>query len=450
MVGSHADVVISREENPEIKLVHLFTEAASELKLQYVEIVGYCTLNCLERQSPGMDELCKHLEYCSIQSRRAEMAEYVSEGASILLGVLERDFKDKFARQVSEIRTHIEINNIFIPLEVDEVYGYLQELNAHGVILILGNREGLNNEWVVLNISAFLSSVHKQLFSPNALNHICNRRALSNLGIIAESDLTNVLPQYDPQLLVQCLKHLQYCIEVDDSQILYSLLPLQSGSVGGSDTPPDKSVKLLFFPALLKQISSCTFESAQAFCKGWYMECSDYYSYLPPRFLHVLLLRLAFTFALPPPQSSRRKPVSAYSRRCKLFRNAIQWMTEDGVECVVEVTQQSRAVVVGVMNSEESKLEAACTLAIVVSKVLEARQEFCHSLQANVFLIDPEYLKSHPFSTVDEQGLFDLSEVRDAIQSQTQRMVISVGGGRSLSVEHLWTHTMWSEFIPLT
>ncbi len=115
------------------------------------------------------------------------------------------------------------------------------------------------------------------------------------------------------------------------------------------------------------------------------------------------------------------------------------------MECVVEVVKLNRGVIIGVMYNPDSEVEAGCLLASVVSKVLEARQEFCHSLAADVFLVDPDFLRSHPGSSVDEENLFDMSEVRDVLQSQSKRRVVSVGGGRTLSLGHLWTHTMWSK-----
>ena len=248
VVGSHADIVETAAiENPDERACLLFTEISSDcsFKCQYMEMVGYCALDCRKVQSTGIEKLYAFLKHCHLTSK-SENYSNISVGAVVLLGVLERDFKGRLACQVSQIRIHIECNEIFLPLEVDNVYSYLQELNSHGVILILGNREGLNEEWVVLNISEFLSTVHRKLFSPSSLAHVCRHK--SKLGIVAESDLRNIFPECDPQLLAQCLKHLQYCIEVDDDQVLHSITSTAHDT--GVAPAQDPKPKLLFFPAL--------------------------------------------------------------------------------------------------------------------------------------------------------------------------------------------------------
>ena len=448
VVGSHTDVVESMEGNAEDRACFLFMERSSSCcgHLAYIETVGYCTLDCRESQSAGIRKLYGLLKHIHLRSK-SEQSGDVSVGASILLGVLERYFKGQIACQVSKIRTHIEFNEVFLPLEVHNVYSYLQELNAHGVILILGNREGLNEEWVVLDISKFLSTVHKKLLSPSALSRICTRR-ITNLGIIAESDLGNILSDYDAQLLKQCLKHLHYCIEVDDSEVLQKMFEFSP--------PMDSNPKFLFFPALLRALESredLTWGSIQesCSCKGWYMKCCKDYDYFSARFLHVLLLRLALDFALPLPDSERSGSISDhYSRRCICWKNGIHWMGRNGIECVVEVVKQNKGVLVMVRGSQDMEVECGCVLAAVVEKVLDARQEFCHSLVASMYLVDPHDMRRKVVPTVEELHLFDISEVKQALKEpEGDVMIVSVDGRRYLPAAQLRRHNMWSKFLSL-
>jgi len=58
------------------------------------------------------------------------------------------------------------------------------------------------------------------------------------------------------------------------------------------------------------------------------MECYRTYDFFPPGFLHVLLLRLAFTFALPKTPSElddEAAIVDVYSRKCTLWKSGIRW-----------------------------------------------------------------------------------------------------------------------------
>ena len=128
IVGSHADIVLSKGRNAEKNLCEMFTELGNLSSC--VEMAGYCTLDCREANSTAIHKLYSLLKHCYL-SCRSEQSSKVSVGASILLGVLERDFRGTNACQVSEIRKHIEMNEIFLPLEVPNVYSYLEELNTH-------------------------------------------------------------------------------------------------------------------------------------------------------------------------------------------------------------------------------------------------------------------------------------------------------------------------------
>ena len=111
---------------------------------------------------------------------------------------------------------------------------------------------------------------------------------LSTLGIIPESVLTRILPEY---ITKECLKQLQYCQELKHIEIgsCNSIVP-------GSDCEPP-----LFFPALLqneKTIITLATPQGQHMCsRGWYIKCTGEFHFFSPRFLYVLL-RLAFNFAL--------------------------------------------------------------------------------------------------------------------------------------------------------
>ncbi len=375
----------------------------------------------------------------------------ISAGASILLGVLERDFKDRIACQVSQVRIHVEVKEIYLPLELPDFYSFIEELNTRGLVLILGNREGINEEWIVLNISSFLSEIHKKLLSKASLKYMCTRKALSNLGIIAESHLRHLGAEYDPQLLKQCLKHLQYCIEIDDSELLYTILNVTQDT---SSEPRKSHPKLLFFPALLSerpQGTKLTWASDEEVpvCKGWYMECSKDYDYFPPRFLHVLLLRLAFSFALPlSAVDLSGKASEQYSRRCHLWKNGIKWtLADDRIECIVQLVKVSRGVVVMVRGCNNSSAKCGSMLVKVVGKVLEARQDFCHSLVAKMYLLDPNCMKQKVIPDIDEVHLFDPSEVKKALETvSVNRNVVSVDGRCVLPAEQFQRHSIWGRF----
>ena len=475
IVGSHADVIEVKGEDAEQKVCELFTEISSEVCSHhpYTKMVGYCSLDCRQSDSIGIGNLYNLLKDCCL-SFPVDKSRQLSVGAMLLLGVLQRDFKGIIACEVSQICAHIQLTNIYLPQGLVSIYSYLQELNAQGVVLILGNHEDLKEEWVILDVSTFLATVHRKLFSSTSLFHICNRKSLSNLGIIPESDLKNVLQEFDTKLLKQCLKHLQYCIELNDSEVLHKIFQdtcitsietatnapesvdndktVKTSDKGG-DTPAagSNTSKLLFFPALLSDTERTDInwyrKQQHASCKGWYIRCTCEYDYFPTRFIHVLLLRLAFNFALPPCNVRKQKTpkiLDLCSRRCTMWKNGIHWLMKTEVECVVEVVNGSKGVIVMVRSKKEFDVDCACLYQNVINEVLKARQHFCHSLAAEAYLIHPNDLNQNCIPSVASLHLFDMHEVKEAL-TENQNAVISVCGKETLPLSCLQIHSMWSK-----
>ena len=470
VVGSHADCLESMDIDSDRKLGKLFTEISSEFKRNhdYVEMVGYCSLDCRKYQSKGAENLYDLLKHCCLLLSASE-GRQVSVGAVLLLGVLQRDFKGVIACEVSQICRHIQLTEMYLPQGVVTVYSYLQELNSQGIILILGNREGLSEEWVILDVSAFLATVHKKLFTSRSLSHVCNLRSVSNTGLVSESQLKTMFDEFDDfdvSLLKQCLKHLQYCIEVDDSDVLQNIFEastseasslfhtsnVKSSGEGASSEITSGGSKLLFFPALLESIQRSEMKwycESNSCCKGWYIECERDYDYFSPRFLHVLLLRLAFNFTLPACSSRRKRNLGLCSRRCNMWKSGIHWLMKTDVECVVEVVKQNKGVVVMVTGKEEFDKDCSCVFSELVGKVLEAKQEFCHSLVANHYLISPDDMSKNLIPSVKDLHFFDMREIKEALTTN-ENAVVSTIGHKTLSLSRLQIQRMWSKLLAIT
>ena len=469
VVGSHADYFESIEDGSDGKVCELFTEISSDFEknhlTEYIEMVGYCSLDCRESQSRGAQDLYNLLKRCC-HSFLVDGNKQISVGAVLLLGVFQRDFKGVIACEVSQICRHIELTEMFLPQGVVTVYSYLQELNSQGVILILGNREGLSEEWVILDVSAFLATVHKKLFASRSLSHICSKQSLSNTGLVSESHLKNVFDEFDLNLLKQCLKYLQYCIEVDDTKVLQRIFDTFTGTstseasslCSTSDDIAGESVssqmtnsgsKLFFFPALLESIQRSEMKwycESHSCCKGRYIECESDYDYFPPRFLHVLLLRLAFNFTLPECSRRKRKNLCLYSRRCRMWKSGIRWLMKTDVECVVEVVKQNKGVVVMIKGKEEFENDCTRVLLEIFSKVLEAKQEFCHSLVAKSYLIHPDDMSKIVIPSVEDLHLIDMREIKEAL-TKNENAVVSTDGQKTLSLSHLQEQRMWGKLL---
>ena len=103
----------------------------------------------------------------------------------------------------------------------------------------------------------------------------------------------------------------------------------------------------LFFPALCSvDKSQVVWEepTGNSFSIGWLALCTDPHDYFPPRFLHVLLLRLVYTLTLSAPaqlQTAHASPV--HGRRCTMWKTGVQLVHDrQGVDCMVELVSGSQ------------------------------------------------------------------------------------------------------------
>ena len=458
VIGSHVDVVESLGQDPKDKMHHLELIANKFCKQTcYMKLNPGLSLDCCRPTTNRMSNLRNLLK----KTYTANPKYVLSLGATILLGLLERDFT---VCQVSTILDHLQQVGMHHLSSIQQLLPLLKELHILGLLIAVGSASDPRNHWLLLNVSALTEEVHKRLFAKDSLmSQSLADSPLSTLGIIPESALTRILPEY---ITKECLKQLQYCQELKHFEIgsHHSIVPVASSS----DCEP-----LLFFPALLqneRNVASLAIPQGQHICsRGWYIKCTGEFDYFPPRFLHVLLLRLAFSFALQPVEPSlpsdqngeqpsvnleSSSAVAAdthrCSRRCNVWKNGICWLMEEGVECVVEVRRERgvhRGVVVVARSEEDCDVECVSVFAAVVQKVMEAKTEFCHSITTKTFLIDPDELNQSSLPDVTELHLYAMCEVERVLVEGANR-VVSVRGKRFLDprkLSYMKCCTYWSE-----
>ena len=459
LVGSHADVLQREGRDADKILSEVFTDISQSFYAEFpealVEMFGYVALNCCLTKSQGLQRIKAQLKQVQLSS--LSNVPQLTAGASILLGTLERDFqgKGKVACQVKDIIEHIKSHKLYIPPEAEQLHSYLEELHAYGSILFLECSSPREDEWIVLNLPMFLSTVHRRLFCNSyhedkdaVLSASLHRydECISNLGIIPTARLQAVFPEYSLALFKGCLTLLQYCQEICDPQIISKVLEI----------PMVETRSVLFFPALLQtsreEVKWIRSHSSLC-CIGWYAECFRKLDFFPPRFLHVLLLRLAFKFALPNTPSAfdddGAAKVDAYNRKCTLWKNGIHWLMESGVEVVVEVVKQKRAVLVMVRGSSDQQVECGDILSKVVAKVVEAKSEFCNVLKANLYIVrTPDDLKQSTIPEVCQLQLFEVQHIHEVLLNGSEGAVGRESKGYLPSSELicLQTQTIWGEY----
>ena len=432
-IGSHSDLVSKETLTQKSKMFEmLFKKYSVTTKLG--QNTAYFQLDCCKPGSKKIGEVQEQLISLTGESHSYQL----SFEASILLGLLEKDFSNVTACSVSTLVSHIEETGVHLPNKAELLHPILHELHEVGILLLIGDRTK-HDYHIILKTSKLTNEVHETLFAKPAIQNIKQMSELGyisslNIGIIPEHLLQEILPPY---ITKECLVHLQYCQEIKQEDIgLFISTPQDTSSSPQS---------FLFFPALCsadKSEMSWT-TPPDNYSIGWLAQCTDPYDYFPPRFLHVLLLRIVFRFTLTAPQEHLSKH---FQHLCTLWKTGVHWLMEEGVECMLEMVNINKGPgLVIITRSEQDTVENCISVFnSIVSCVMKTMKEFCHSIRPQFFLLDSTQQDDY----LSEDNFFAMSKVEKILLSfKKEEAVISKTGKKKLKHSKLlWLHklTYWN------
>ena len=434
-IGSHSDLLPKETADKKIQKI-------SAIHSEQVDM-DYFTLNCCKPRSMEFTDIKSKIVQLTKDSPRYKL----SFEASVLLGLLEKDFGNVMACSVRTILSSIVETGISLPKNITSLMALMRELHDVGILFVIGDERG-DNPQVILNISKLTNEVHKLLFSKET-EFLENEGAISsfNIGILPKSLLDKFLPQH---ITKECLIQLQYCQEISQHDVVAfpSLLK-----------PDSSSESFLFFPALCtvgkRDVSWATPPSIGCSI-GWLAKCADTScDYFPPRFLHVLLLRLVFRFTLTVPAQTQTDTAASpdtshLKRRCTMWNCGVRWSMVEGVECMVELVNGNKGVLVTTSSKYDAEQNCVSVFRQITSCVMEAKEDFCHSIKPQFFLFDP----SQSADYLNEDNLFAMSDVRSVLSLPPHegKVVLSHTGERSLMRERIAFFsriTLWNSLFSL-
>ena len=440
LIGSHSDLVNTIENDRKHECMKNF-EYSSKATLNVIDSLA---VDCRYPQSSK-----------SIQNSIAKIISLtpqhsLTEEAAILLGLLEKDFKNVVTCKLQTLLSHIEDTGIYLPNTASSLYPFVEELHTVGLLMTI-RREGdkLEDCILLLGISKLTNEVHKILFSDSSTQEHNKYSHSASMGILPHTYLKKILPEY---MSTYCLVQLQYCQEFSHAEVKFdhSIVPTEDPS----------APRLLYFPALCtaeRKNSTITPES-YTYSIGWFTECQSKFDYFPSRYLHVLLLRLAFSFAHPvapcAAEGENEDVVDILKSNCgcTMWKNGIHWHMEEGVECIVELVNNSKGLVVITKSRIEEERRCKCTemLFKIIDLAVQAKEEFCHSITLKQYLmpLDPKDISSFR----ERDNLFDLRDV-DRVLRQGKPVALSITRKRTVEVAtltHMKRRMFWSKFcLPL-
>ena len=394
VVGSHADLCSKEEIQEKSALVKEYIQQGQVQRQQFIDIV---TTDC--RNIVAIDQFIKLLNRCQqiIADRTPSMSYY----CHLLYAFLK-----------NKKWTVCSFNDIFsifskedLSITPNQLTEHLDTLSDRGMIIFLKNKQYLDKSWIVVDTEALLKNIGI-LFTPKTFKEY--RPEISNGSIICSSNLKNLIAGYDLDMLVRFLEILELCHCV--TNICEATVNLQNIEDLSS---PDLENIHLFIPSLLdNKRPTISSNNDEGFSFGWCLCCKDKeYYFFGNRFLHVLLLRLAYTFKL---HHKHRKYI--------VWMDGISWDNEEGYRIVVELVDHKRCVMVVMSHMTRSrKVKLIKCRSKVIRLILDLQQEFCPHMETAEYLISPSKLKEWPTDNVHFPDDSDLLSIVNVAKSMLKK-----------------------------
>ena len=419
IVGSHADLVKSPQE---LKEKSSLVKSIAESRAKQLTYGGFVSMDCRESKTKE----ARHFRSLLSTSQQAILSSQPS--MSLYCHVLYAFLRTKLGKAsctLQELTTALASKKDF-DFNSTVLTESLISLSDKGLILFVQNQEHPQSSWVVVEKDNLLREVNGTLFAPDNFKQY--RQVASNTGIVPIATLEVLFPQYGSEMLVGCLQSMEFCHPVEPSALQGTNLESNKATLSS----PPSGASHLFFPSLVKEHRPGDLPSPRF---GWCLGCRDPHQFFSNRFLHVLLLRLAFTFPLAsdhlPPSSS----LSGLERRCLVWQNGISWESVSGVSTIVEIVDRNRWVIV--LVSEKSR-EAAKTCCSVIRMILDLQQQLCCVVSTCECLISPSLLDRYPFDSLPDTDLFVMRDVARAMLLHHKVLLDrKVGNNKLLTYEAL-------------
>ena len=435
VIGSHVDILKSRGEDPKQKASFIISLLATP-QFASLEFIGFIAMDCQYADSTGMRKLHQALKTSCDSLRRNDNINF---NAHCFLVYLLDKFRETTALTLATIQAQIKedirkaegsTNDVmsFVPSGIELLNAICDQLNDRGHLLVLKNAIAIENSWIIINRTALLAEVNGTIFAPKGFKqHI---KLASSTGVVPLSNLTKHFPDHDFTMLVDFLSHLEFCHEISDSEILGLISQEEVHVSTASEISTVQGERYFFFPGLVTlEVPSTVWEPQPEFdyhC-GWILQFSVLGQFFYPRFVQVLLLRLAFSFAF------RKIPstdLPVLQRKCAIWKNGIYWGDGHCIETLVEIAEQNTVVIL--MRCPEVKSECLQLRSLLIQKVLAVAREFCSKVSTVESFINPSDTIQYPLKPTSQLTLYNMPGIATAVAKGMPATVDDTGKPISL------------------
>lgn len=416
-MGSHSDVLESKGLDPAEKLTSVIKRLKKPLCKTGVE------LNCTLLSSNGLNRLFNVLKEYSRHAFKDYKIDI--EVHFLKVFIINKLSTNCTACVVSSMMHMILKQEKFVtfrkcgllPLTVDALSKSLDTLSECGEILYLKNSKDVIKGWVVLKLLDLLSQINGTIFaSPNRL------AIFGNTGIVTRSKIKELF-KYRYRNIIKLMVHMEFCQQLDDAEVLLI------NKCIFSSVDPSSPEEYYFFPALVQKErpkASCESMMKTHYRCGWCMKCEagTECQFLSPRFLHVLLLRLALLYGQ---TSSKTYKLSSIHKECNVWKNGVHWQNMDGVTAIVEVVEQNTAVVMVMGCLEGKEMNCVKHRSELIQVILQTKEQYSPAVVLKESLIHPEELSTYPLNSLDFVFRFKVCHIAIAIEKRKDVVTDQLG-----------------------
>ena len=421
LIGSHADQLTKAEVKEKQNVIEDASETVSR-----VQVVGFVAANCQHSESSALTEIRKHI---------LRIQETLQENMSVtfplhcfhiyLITICGNQPGVQLGRVMGHIEQEVRKKSSsyfeFLPQDLPAMCERCAELNRRGIILYL-QKEPVENSWVIVEKEVLLENINGTVFAPENFQE--HKSLAIHTGVVPYTKISECLKELEEtkhintELIVQFLIHMEYCREIVDNHML-DLLAIQY--------PHHREERHFLFPNLIteskERIQHANSDGSvwqpnphitySPYSLCWVLQCHGDQHYLSPRFLQVLILRLAFQHALPVDPQKADPAIPGLKQACTLWQNGIKWNSTSLTEVLVEVSDHR---VVVIMRCKEGKEMALIrTRSEVIKEVLSVKKEFCSSTETvEMFIPNPQYPVNYDLSVSVEKVAYSVSRHEEA------------------------------------
>ena len=362
VVGSFLDQVKSKRVARK-KLLRCAQLVQKELLLN---IHGPFFLDCRQSESWGINKICSFLQVVP-----SVYTNSLSYNLHWVLVKVQKTFKKKLALRLHEFQTWVQSKQEAgkLPKNLPLSEKMCQDLSAAGHTFFLRNKDNSSHSWLILDLPALLHEVYGTLFSGS-------QGKVNQFGLLHCSQLTELFPELDQELIQSVLISLEFCIEVDPQFLKEELLQL---------TTDEQEEGWLYFPALVSAQPCKVFpedpdpNQFQWMC--WRLRTIKKH-FISIHLLQTIILRLAanhvFTHELSP---------SVRERCCSVWVNGLSWSSIMGVDVAIQISDSNVVQVVGGSKAGPERLQDYTSA--IVQDVVKTINQLSPKLEATPYIVHP-------------------------------------------------------------